>query len=708
MRRIGVWVFLFTLFISLFRIWQPDKQAEVVFSEQKWKGFVYRAPWNRADQLTVLGEAYSGVLWTMGYGDRLVARLEVGCYVEFSEITFRPGKEKRNPGTFCYRTYLKSRNIDYVCSANEDAIHIQSFVPARYWLRLPGSLFRSYLRKVLRKSMTEETFGLLQGVMTGDVGGLPEDDATAFQKSGLSHLMAVSGTHVTYFLLMFRYLLRRRTVSYKWRHVLLLIPLFAFWGIADYTPSVTRAVWMTAGLFFARILERPPDSVNMLTLSASVQMWINPFVLTSAGFLMSYGASCGLYWVAPLLYRKFPRLKVILAGVAVQIVLTPLMLYLFGTVSLCGVCLTVVASLPAGILCTGGYVLAALSFIPYVNSVCRWIAYLLHALCKFLLWVADVGAGLPIPFGQIRLPGISLWWILFFYCFMIALFVFRKKWKQTCALCLCASFLVAGISFAYKPIIKVLFADVGQGSAAIVQADGYAGLVDTGDGSTNLEEVLYGQGITKLDFVVLTHGHSDHTGGLEEILRVFEPAYLYVSENQEAGLVQAKEAALQSGSRVCEVTNGSQLSLGEVTVTFIVSANFFNRAGESMENNASLNVHFACKYGSVLICGDMENDGEVSLQDVFSALNRTDILLVPHHGSKNGCSENLLSNILPKYAIISVGMKNAYGHPAQETLTRLANYGVRVYRTDHSGGISVTIGPAFLFRKKGIEVWQTL
>ncbi len=707
MRRMGVWVLLAALVISFIRM-GFTRTTNATFTEENWKGFVYRAPWNSNQQLTVLGPQYSGVLWTQGYSDALIAKLEAGCYVRFKHIGFGPGKESRNPGTFNYRTYLKSRNMDYVCSAKPQDIQVESSVPFRYWMRLPGSILRSCLKHRLEKYMTQDSFGLLQGVMTGDTGSLSEGDTLAFRASGLSHLMAVSGTHVVYILAPFQKLFRGKKLSYRIRNVLLLFPLFLFWGIADYTPSVTRAVWMTAGILFARILERPPDGMNMLTLSAAVQMLINPFVLANSGFLMSYGAACGIYWVAPILTKKICHLKTLMVGLSVQIVLTPLMLYLFGTVSLIGVLLTMVASVPAGILCGGGYLFAVLSFLPFMDRVCQWIAYLLHALCKFLIGLANIGARLPPPVGQMRIPGVALWVVVIIYTVLCLFLLFPKQWKRIAAGTVCFAVITAFFSLVATPVLQVLVIDVGQGSATLVQADGYTGLIDTGDGATNLEEVLYAQGVTELDFVALTHGHSDHTGGLQEVVDIFSPKVLYLSQNQETGLLEAARMAEDAGVTVCPVSNGEQLHLGDVTVTFVVSELFFRQGGESMENNGSLNLHFTCLYGSILLCGDLENAAEVALEDTFSLFAPTDLLLVPHHGSKNGCSENLLSNILPKYAIISVGLQNAYGHPAPETIARLEDFGVQVYRTDVGGGISVRIGRTHLFRKKGIEVWQTL
>ncbi|MBR5280572.1 MAG: ComEC/Rec2 family competence protein, partial [Clostridia bacterium] len=457
-----------------------------------------------------------------------------------------------------------------------------------------------------------------------------------------------------------------------------------------------------------RALERPPDPINMLTLSAALQMLYNPYVLINSSFLMSYGAACGIYWIAPVLAKMMPRLKMLVAGISVQVLLTPLMLYLFGTVSLCGMFLTLLASVPAGVLCGGGYLFALLSFLPSGTIVCQWIAYLLHALSKFLLWLAMVGARLPAPIGQIRIAGFALWFVVFFYALILFLFLLPKWWKRIYAGAMGTLVVLSLFSYFTTPLLRVLVIDVGQGNAALVRADGYVGLVDTGDGSIDLTEVLYAQSVTSLDFLILTHGHSDHIGGLSSVLDTFSPKVIYMSENQENGLMDVRRLAEKDGIFVCPVSNYAQVQLGSVVATFIVAEEFFHKQGESAENNASLNVHFDSSYGSILLCGDLETEGEKALRASFSRLSNTDILLVPHHGSKNGCTENLLSNILPEYAIISVGLQNAYGHPAQETIARLEDYGIQVYRTDTGGGISITVGAGNWFRKRGIEICQTL
>ena len=722
MKRMGLWLLIVALCLSGMRIGMKRRESDEVITKCALKGFVYRAPWNGKDQLTVLSLSFNGILQTNGYNPALLSRLAKGCYVEFETVRLSKPKNNRNPGVFNYRTYLLSRNVSYILQAKENQISFLDYIPARYWLHLPGARFRSKAYTLLDAVVGPDAGALVHGVMTGDTGAMEERDILAFRESGLAHLMAVSGTHVAFILAPFRRVVKNRFCLYKLRNFLLLIPLLVFWVLTDGTPSVTRACISCAGLFLAHVLERPFDGCNFLMLSAGIQLMIYPYMLYSSGFLMSYGAAVGIYFVYPFIQKNIPYFadhkemvrsvrmfdrQALGAGISVNLVLCPLMLYLFGSYSVCGMLLTLYASLPAGALCAGGYLLCVVDILPFSSILKYAIGGFLTAVVAFLRFVARLGIILPEPLGQIRISGIPLWTVAGYYLLLAILIIYGRHIRRLLVIFLI--FIVGTYTVVryHAPILSVLFVDVGQGSCVVVRADGYCGLIDTGDGKTDLTDVLWAQGIDRLDFLVLTHGHQDHIGGLESILTEYAPGVLYISRNEEEGLNKASVLANQYGVSVCEVAHQDCIQFGRVQVEFLVCETFFNQSDESKENNASLNMRISCAYGNVLICGDLEEAGiEALLQ--MNAFTQTDLLFVPHHGSNSGTSKKMLSNILPKYAIISVGIRNSYGHPGSETLLNLEQAGALIYRTDLNGGISVTFGMRSWFRKRCVKVWPTL
>ena len=416
------------------------------------------------------------------------------------------------------------------------------------------------------------------------------------------------------------------------------------------------------------------------------------------------------------------------AGISVNIALIPMSAYLFGSFSPVGLITTLYASPLAAAMCIGGYAffICGLMDFLFVFRPLKWfMKYALKFICRLISLIAGLGNALPAPIGRVTVPRPPLAVIIVVYAVMILLLTpvrsyavsaflrIKERVKSRTAYKIAAVLAAAGIAVCIcdavitMPVIEALVIDVGQGSAMLVRAGGYAGLVDTGDGKTDIAEVVRAQGVNKLDFVVLSHGHNDHTGGFETVLSEFGPATLFVSSDTSASLIKAEKDAVNAGWTVIFAESGDYVKLGSVSMSFIAADSFFGGRSDADENNASLCVVFSCVYGSLIAAGDLQKEGEEALSEK-GAFPDIDILIAPHHGSASGSGSKMLSLTSPEYAIISVGRKNSYGHPSAEAIARLDGAGAEVFRTDSGGGISFVIRRRGLFGRKKVRVWQTL
>ncbi|MBW1870696.1 MAG: DNA internalization-related competence protein ComEC/Rec2, partial [Deltaproteobacteria bacterium] len=244
--------------------------------------------------------------------------------------------------------------------------------------------------------------------------------------------------------------------------------------------------------------------------------------------------------------------------------------------------------------------------------------------------------------------------------------------------------------------LEVTFLDVGQGDSTLVRLPGSDTiLIDGGEaqeggfdtGRQIIARFLWGQGITHLDTVVVTHPQSDHAGGLASIVRIFRPRELWTAqalEDKPATEALAR-AAKETGTHVRQLRAGQQMLATEGLVVDVVWPT--KAAQELSDNERSLVLRISYGQHTFLLTGDLEKDGEAGL--IARAIElEADVLKLGHHGSRNATSNELLEKVKPDFAVASAGRDNSYGFPHPELLERLEAAGVRVFRTDLHGAVS--------------------
>jgi len=235
--------------------------------------------------------------------------------------------------------------------------------------------------------------------------------------------------------------------------------------------------------------------------------------------------------------------------------------------------------------------------------------------------------------------------------------------------------------------LEVHFMDVGQADAILIKQGTSAMLVDAGNNADAEFVVQYikAQGVTKLDYVIGTHPHEDHIGGLDAVIRAFQieriimPKAVATTKTYEDVLAVIQ----QKGLKITAPVPGTKFAFGSASFTVLAP----NSADYESLNNHSVVIRLVYGKTSFLLTGDAENISEKEMLDKAFTL-KSDVLKVSHHGSDTSTTTDFLGAVDPRYAVISVGKDNSYGHPSSSVIKRLQDRGVQVYRTDENGSVT--------------------
>ena len=563
-----------------------------------------------------------------------------------------------------------------------------------------GARLAHRIKSILETCFPEDTVPFVQALLLGDAYDLPYETDVAFQVSGVRHVVAVSGLHVS---ILFG-LLSLVTLKNRFLTALVGFPLLGlFAAVAGFTPSVTRACIMAALMLLALLMNKEYDGPTALSFAVLTMLLANPLVITAVGFQLSVVSVAGIQLFHPGLSAwmkerlgedKGRSLRKRLKGAAISsvsitlsatVLTTPLSACYFSTVSLISpltnlLVLWVISTVFYGII---GVCLLSLVWMPGAAG----LAWLVSWPVRYIYRVTEFLSRLPLAAVYTESRYI-IWWLVFVYV-LLAVVLVRKKRELLAPGCLvvltlCAALLVSWI----EPTLdscRITVLDVGQGQSILLQSEGKTYLVDCGGDNDEMTadlvaRTLLSQGITRLDGLILTHLDRDHAGGAAYLLSRI-PAQLvmmpYTAEAERATAVTE-----QHTGEVVYVRQDLLLTFG--TTKMHIFAPYY--AGSDNEN--SLCILFDTEKCDILVTGDRSGFGERLLLRK-NVVGDVDILVAGHHGSDNSTCEALLSAVKPEIVCISVSEDNSYGHPGQELLKRLEAHGCTVLRTDKDGTIVI-------------------
>lgn len=632
------------------------------------------------------------------YGTRVDAMMElnggtyrVRLYLD-DEKTVAPGD--RICGQFYFRftaagageetTYHPGKGIFLLAYQEEEVLIVPE--ENRSWYHGPAILARK-IGTMLEAAFPEDTLGFARALLLGDTSGLDYETDTHLKLSGIRHVVAVSGLHVS---ILFGLL---TVVTFRRRYLTALLgfpALFLFAALAGFTPSVTRACIMSGLMLLSQLLDREYDGATALSFASLVMLGANPLVITSVSFQLSVASVAGIFLFQPRIQNWFQTVfgnrkgwyirwftGSVSVSLSATVLTTPLSAIHFGAVSLIGTVTNLLTLWMISLIFYGIMGICGMSLLwaPAASLMARGISWLIRAV----LGISGFLGGLPVS----AIYSCSIYvvsWLVFCYI-LLAVFAFSKNRSPAALACcaavgLCVSLLASWLEPATDEF-RMTVLDVGQGQSILLQSEGRYYLVDCGGDSDTetadiVSETLLSQGVDRLDGIILTHLDRDHAGALSNLLTRIDADVVIVPDVPAAAKCQLEEKGIH-------LDRDTVISWGNTKIT-IYGPNFYEDSNENC-----LCILLQTQNCDILITGDRSDFGERML--IRNAdLPDVDVLIAGHHGSGNSTSEDLLNAVTPETVIISVG-ENAYGHPAKSLLQRLEKYGCSVFRTDLHGTI---------------------
>ena len=560
-------------------------------------------------------------------------------------------------------------------------------------------VLRQKILTLLDTTFPDDTASFAKALLMGETFDLPYKTATALRISGVYHIVAVSGLHVSILVaLVCMVFLRRRILT-----GIIGIPLlWLFAAVTGLSPSIVRACVMQTLMLLALMVDQEYDPPTALAAAVLLLLAINPLAITSISFQLSVGCILGIFLFSQRIHdyllqktplgpakgksRKAKLTRWAVASVSVSlgamVATTPLCALYFGSVSVVGVLTNLLLLWLVSIIFYGIMAVCLLGAISLPLGI--GIGWILSWPIRGILWVTDMISRVPV--SSVYTSSIYIVaWLVFAYILITVFLKAKKKHPWVMTSCLAAGLLVAVLCSWIEPRIddfRFTAVDVGQGQCLILQNEGKYYMVDcggdTGDKAADkASQLLLSQGIFHLDGLIITHYDEDHAGGADQLLSRIPADKIYVPITQ--GDNRLRDELKQKYSDKIQWVE-TETELNEVDITIYPSQN------REDANESSLCVLFQPEDCDILITGDRSFEGETELMNQVD-LPDLEILVAGHHGSKTSTSWELLNETRPDVAIISVGADNRYGHPTWETLQRLELFGCGIYRTDLEGTI---------------------
>lgn len=591
----------------------------------------------------------------------------------YDDINYELGDKILVTGTFCsannntvfnlfnYRKYLLSKNIYMIIKPSKIKLISKN-----------NNIFYKIKNKIIKHIDTYQSKAYLKTFLLGDSSEIEDNVKKNYQSLGISHLMAISGTHISAILVVINIFMKR----YKHKNIITFLILFFYLFLTNFMVSLQRALLF----FFLKYLNKRFDlqinSIYILIVTVFLLLLLNPFIIYNVGFLFSSVISFFIILLKnKLLKEKDYFKKLILISIVSFFASIPILAFYFFKINLLSILFNI---LFVPVISLVIFPLSIITIIfPFLDELFLFITNLLENTSIFLLTFNIFNIAISKP---------SILFILLYYSSLFLSIKFKKSY-----IIIFIFTLILNINSRFFIIYpEITFLDVGQGDCIIfVFPFGKTVAIDTGGSYFNKEEIsknkiipyLNSKGIDKIEWLILTHGDYDHMGEAVNLVNnlkiqkvIFNCGPYNDLENELIKALKKKKINYYSCIK--------ELNVGNNKLYFLNTKEYDN------ENDNSNVIYTELNNFKFLFMGDASNLTEKEILDKYN-LSNIDVLKVGHHGSKTSSSKKFIDTIDPKFSLISVGENNRYGHPNKEVLDNLKDS--KIYRTDIDGSVMFEI-----------------
>lgn len=659
---ITIFIFLITVFYILFYL-NNKLESKYTKNENIITGYIYECD-RKEDKIVLKVKGKENIL--VNYYDDF--KCELGSYIKaYGEI--KKPEKNTNFYLFNYQNYLLTKKINYIFKADKIE-KINTKIPFIYQIK-------NYLNKHIENYKSKP---YLEALVLGKDDNIKENVIESYQTNGISHLLAISGAQITLFSCGLLFILSKlfsKNTSYLFTIMFLLFYLF----ITNFQSSILRAVAFFIILTINKQFELKVSTLKLLIITLCTLLIINPYLIYSLGFILSFTVSFFLILFKGLInkYQNYFSKTLVISLIAF-LSSAPIIINSFFKINL----LSPIINL---------YFVPLVTFIIYPLAL---LIFIFKPLDNIFLNIVTIMEKASLKLSNIDILNLSMSHIniiFFIIYYLIIIFILYNWQKGRNYVIVFFIILLIHHNINYlNPYSTLTMIDVGQGDSFLLKLKHNKAniLIDTGgiasyddrkpyDIAKNiLIPYLNAEGVNKLDYLIITHGDFDHGGMAKNLIKNFKIKHIIL--NRENNNLE-KEIIKKFKGKITNISEGI-IKIENITLNFLNGLNTYD------ENKASLIIYTNIENRNILLMGDATKESENYILNTYN-LPKMDILKVGHHGSNTSTSKKLIKKISPKISLISAGKNNIYGHPHQETLKKLKNSDV--YITKKDGAVKINL-----------------